>query len=285
MNKKEEASSTILVAADGSPAAEAAAGVAIQVAAAQHLAIYGLYVLDEVLALDNTYADLRREVSTEGTITSRSQLLGLLSAQGSMVLDSLQAHCQSSGIPATTETLFGGVPELVLQQAAGAALLAMGRRGHGHANDPDHLGRNFRAIARRVDRPILVGGDEMPTVHRLLMAYNGSRRAQNALDWVARLRDTLPAQVSVLSVQETEADPADKWLAEAHAQLARDTTEECWCLQRSGTPAAEIVAAAEEVEADLVVMGRYGHSAFIEWLTGSTVGQVLRHTRRPVLMI
>jgi nucleotide-binding universal stress UspA family protein len=53
----------------------------------------------------------------------------------------------------------------------------------------------------------------------------------------------------------------------------------------NGWKKPEIVAAAEEIEADLIVMGRYGHSAFIEWLTGSTVEYVLRNTRRPVLMI
>jgi nucleotide-binding universal stress UspA family protein len=196
MTEKEKPTGKILVAADGSPAAEVAAGVAIQVAAGQKLPVHGLYVLDEVLALDNTYTDVRRELGTDGTITSRSQLLGLLEAQGSMVLDALQGQCQSVGVPATTEMLFGGVPELVLQQAAGAELLAMGRRGHGHAGDPDRLGRNFRAIARRVGRPILVGGDDMYEVHRLLLAYNGSSRAQNALAWVSRLRDTLPAEIS-----------------------------------------------------------------------------------------
>lgn len=282
---KKESTRTILAAADGSPAAEVAAGIAVQVAASQGLSVHGLYVVDEALALDSTYANVRRELSTDATITSRSQLLDLFQAQGSMVLDSLQAHCQAVGIAVTIDMLFGGVSELVLQQAAGAELLAMGRRGHGHASDPDRLGRNFRAIARRADRPILVGGDEMFEVHRLLLAYNSSSRARNALAWVSRLRDTLPAEVSVLSVQETEADPAGQWLEEAHGELARSSTEDCWCLQRTGTPAAEIVAAASEIEADLIVMGRYGHSKFIEWLTGSTVEYVLRNSQRPVLMI
>jgi nucleotide-binding universal stress UspA family protein len=285
MIEKEEPTNRILVATDGSPAAEAAASIAIQVAAGQNLVVHGLYIVDEVLALDNAYADFRQELGAATAITSRTQLLGQLEAQGSVVLESLESQCGSAKVPATTEILFGGVPELVLLQAGKAQLLALGRRGHGHADDVDHLGRNFQAIARRTGRPLLVGGDEQRIVHRLLLAYNGSSRAQNALGWVSRLRATLPAEVSVLSVQETEADPASQWLEEAHARLAPDTSDICWCLQRSGTPAAEIVAAAEEIEADLIVMGRYGHSAFIEWLTGSTVEYVLRNTQRPVLMI
>jgi nucleotide-binding universal stress UspA family protein len=284
MTEKEESSNVVLVATDGSPAAGVAASIAIQVAAGQNLSIHGLYVVDEVLALNNTYANVHQELGTDSRITSRSQVLGLLEVQGSVVLDSLEGQCQAAQVPVVTESLFGGVPELVLRQAVGAQLLAIGRRGHGHADNPEYLGRNFRAMARRAGRPILVGGDEMQAVHRLLLAYNGSSRAQNALTWVSRLQDSLPAQVSVVGVQETDADPVDQWLEEAYAQLAPDSSDDCWCLRRRGTPAAEIVAAAQEVEADLIVMGRYGHSALIERLTGSTVGYVLRNTRRPVLM-
>jgi nucleotide-binding universal stress UspA family protein len=55
-------------------------------------------------------------------------------------------------------------------------------------------------------------------------------------------------------------------------------------LHRLGQPAREIVAVAEENQADLIVMGRYRHTALLEWLMGSTVDRVLRGTELPVLM-
>jgi hypothetical protein len=58
--------------------------------------------------------------------------------------------------PVTVEIEFGGVPELLLQQAAQAQMVALGRRGHGHTTDPDHLGRNFRAIAHQAHQPMLI---------------------------------------------------------------------------------------------------------------------------------
>jgi nucleotide-binding universal stress UspA family protein len=275
---------TILVAADGSPAAEGAASVAIQIAASQNLAIHGLYVVDEALALDSVYAGFQRELGRSAAITSRTELLGQLEAQGHVVLEWLEMQCQAAGVPITTDILFGGVPELALREAGKAHLLALGRRGHGHADNPAHLGRNFQAIARRVDRPILVGGDEECAVHRLLLAYNGSERARKALAWASRLQESLPAEIAVVAVQETDADLPGQWLQEAQAALPRLHFDICWCLERRGTPAAEIVAVAGEIETDLIVMGRYGHSAFIERLAGSTVGDVLKATRLPVLI-
>jgi nucleotide-binding universal stress UspA family protein len=285
MAETNDGQQTILVAADGSPAAEAAASVAIQIAASQNLAVHGLYIVDEVLALDSVYAGFQRELGRSTAITSRTELLDQLEAQGHFVLESLQMQCQSAGVPITTDILFGGVPQLVLQEAGRARLLALGRRGHGHADNPAHLGRNFQAIARRVGQPVLVGGDEERAVRRLLLAYNDSERARKALAWASRLQESLPAEIAVVAVQETRADLPGQWLQEAQAALPRLHFDTCWCLERRGTPAAEIVASAEEIETDLIVMGRYGHSALVEWLAGSTVGDLLKATRLPVLMV
>jgi nucleotide-binding universal stress UspA family protein len=284
VTKKEQASNTILIATDGSLAAETAAGVAIQIAASQNLSIHGLYVVDEVLALDNMYANYQRELGSASSITARSQLLDQLEAQGSMALESIQTRCRSADVAVTTEMLFGGVPELVLQAAATSQLLALGRRGHGHADSPDRLGCNFRTISRRSTRPILAGGDKERIVHRLVVAYNGSDRAHRALDWASRLQQALPAEIAVVAVQETDGDLAGQWLQEAQAALPHLHFDTCWCLERRGPPAAEIVATAVEIETDLILMGRSGHAAFIDLLVGSTVEYVLKNSPLPILM-
>ena len=113
----------------------------------------------------------------------------------------------------------------------------------------------------------------------LLLAYDGSERSQPALSWASLLQRTLPAKVGVVAVQENGHQSTAEWLAEAQAQFAGSQS-----LPRQGQPASEIVAAAEETQADLIVMGRYRHAALLEWLRGSTVDRVLRATELPVLM-
>jgi nucleotide-binding universal stress UspA family protein len=180
--------------------------------------------------------------------------------------------------------VFGGVPELIHQEAAHARLLALGRRGHGHATDASHLGRNFRAIAHRAHLPILVGGAEQGSLQRLLLAYNGSEQATKALAWVNLLQRTLAGQVIVLAVQENSG-ASQQWLSEIQAQLDTSDLANYRFISRSGQPAAEIVAAASENQADLVVMGRYRHTAVLDRLIGSTLDRVLRGTRLPVLVV
>jgi nucleotide-binding universal stress UspA family protein len=279
MTEIETGANEIVVAQDGSPAALAAAGIAIQIAQGQDLSVHGLYVVDETLALD-TYADYRRELEGNGAPASRAELLTWFEEQGDAALQRLEVRCQAAGVPVTAELVAGGVPEMVLRASEQARLLAIGRRGHGHEDDPHHLGRSFRTIAHHAHAPLVIGGGEERVVRRLLLAYDGTKHnTQPALAWASSLQRTLAAEVMVVAVQENESQSTREWLAEARAQLAG-----CQCLHRLGQPASEIIAVAEENRADLIIMGRYRHTALLEGLLGSTVDHVLRGTQLPVLM-
>jgi nucleotide-binding universal stress UspA family protein len=278
MTETNDGHNGILVAQDGSPAALAAAGVAIQIARGQEWPVHGLYVVDEALAL-NTYADFHDELHGGSQPASRAELLSWFEAQGESALGLLEARCRAAGVPVSTEMLAGGVPQMILRESEQAGLLALGRRGHSHEDDAPHLGHTFQNIAHHVHLPMVVGGDEEQTVHRLLLAYDGSDHARDALSWAASLQSVLPAEVVVLAVQEEGQPGVDACLTEAQEQLAG-----CQCLSRQGQAADEIVQAADLEAVDLIVMGRYRHAALREWLTGSTVDQVLRGTGLPVLV-
>ena len=270
------------MAEDDSLAAQAAANVGIQIAQSQELLVSGIYVVDEALILD-TYADYQRELGGIPEVSSRAELTTWFRRQGDGALKWLEGHCQVAQVAVTTDLLFGGVPEMVLREADQAQLLALGRRGHGHEGDSGHLGRNFRAIAHHTSRPMVVGGDEERPVHRLLLAYNGGENAQHALAWTNLLQRTLPSDVLVLSVKEN-GHTSRNMSSEMVDQLNQGGLSNYRFLSREGQPAGEIVAAAAENDVDLIVMGRYRHSSLLEWLAGSTLDRVLRHTSLPVLI-
>lgn len=282
MPETDNASNIILVAQDGSPAAQAAASVAIQIAQSRNLVIRGLYLVDEALVLD-TYADYQTELGDLEKPTSRDDLVARFREQGETALQLLAARCQAAGVPVTTDIEFGSVLQLLLQEAAQVELLALGRRGHRHAVDPHRLGGHFRAIAHRIQRPLLVGGDEQRPVQRLLLAYDGSETAQRALGWASLLQQALSARVVVVAVQDS-GDAPGQWAMDMETQVAQSSLGHYEFLTRVGQPATEIVAVAAENQVDLIVMGRYHHVALLEWLAGSTVDKVLRSTGLPVLV-
>ena len=51
-----------------------------------------------------------------------------------------------------------------------------------------------------------------------------------------------------------------------------------------GKPADQIVAVADENQADLIVMGHLSHAAWLRRLIGSTLDRMLRNTELPVLV-
>ncbi len=157
----------ILVANDNSLEARAAANAALQIARNQNLAVRGLYVVEEVLALD-TYANYRAELPLPSIVrndrsrqpSSRAELMSWLEKQGEVALHWLESACTKAGVPVTTKLLAGGVSELVLRNTARARLLAIGRRGHGHKDDSESLGLHFRKIAHHAHLPMLLGGEK-----------------------------------------------------------------------------------------------------------------------------
>ena len=292
MTNKKRRSPYILVADDHSLAARAAASAAFQIARNLNLTIRGLYVIDEGLALD-TYANYHAELpdlsfTSNGNIrepTSRAELMSWFETQGKVALHWLETACTDAGVPLSTKLLAGGVSELVLRDAAQARLLAIGRRGHSHTDDSKSLGHNFRRIAHHVHVPMLVGGRTTPSLHRLLLAYDGQAHADGALAWTAQLQRDLSAEVIVLNVcADTESCQAGVSLVEIEDRLAKSDLETYRLLTGQGQPSTEMAAIAAANDVDLIVLGRYRHSALVEWLVGSTVDRLLRATSLPVLI-
>lgn len=281
MSDQEQTSKTILVAIDGSQASQSAARTAIQIAKKQGLKVHGLYVVDEVLVLDR-YANYRLELGEEVQEPSNGQIIDLFEKQGSQAIEWLEKQCFTSEVPVTTEMLFGGVEELVVEKSKEADLLALGRHGHGHEQDAFHLGRMFRHIAHHSRAPVLVGGERSDSIHRLLLAYDGTNKAKRALAWSSKLQRALQCQVVVISVSQDEY-AFQEWIDEMRTDIESSDLTNYRFESREGEPAKEIVATAKEEHADLILAGKYEHSAFVDWIIGSTLDHVLQKTPLPLI--
>jgi nucleotide-binding universal stress UspA family protein len=81
-------------------------------------------------------------------------------------------------------------------------------------------------------------------------------------------------------VSEREEAPLD----EAH-ELAEQAGVTAYQRLLQGDPADEIVAFADVIDADLIVVGSRGHGAIASALLGSVSRGVLHEARRPVLVV
>ncbi len=275
----------ILVAIDGSPAANAAARAAIQIAQARSLSIYGLFIIDEALLL-NPYAGFQHELSGLSDDLPRDRLLAIFKARGSAVLHGFEDQCQAAHVSIHTELMLGGVPELIQREAEQSEMLALGRRGNHSDHQSDHLGHNFRHIAHHVHCPIIVGGDNHNrSIKRVLLAYEDSGHIPCAVEWAALLQHDLPSDMIVLAMQHQDERPPH-WKTAIKACLDHSGLQNYNLVIRTGVTASAIATVSSTHHADLIVMAHYQHhNAFLEWLTGSTVDTILRNSPLPVLMV
>lgn len=161
--------------------------------------------------------------------------------------------------------------------------------------DPDAPDR--AAAGSLVDRVVLQGARPSLVLphklrsatlgQRVLLAWNGSREAARAAS------DAMPIlqraeRVEAVTWQElpvAKGTHAERELEALQAWLARHGVSASVRVERVTRPAGECLAAsAVDSDADLIVMGAYGHGRLLETVLGGATRQVLRHTSVPVLM-
>jgi len=104
----------------------------------------------------------------------------------------------------------------------------------------------------------------------------------------------MPELAPIGGVPDPGFEPMPETLPEDEgqkAQLARWQEEivqdgiEVSLHEPTGTVAEEILNQADELNADLIVMGAHGHGAMYNLLVGSATRGVLKHSTRPVLLV
>jgi nucleotide-binding universal stress UspA family protein len=90
--------------------------------------------------------------------------------------------------------------------------------------------------------------------------------------------------IEPISMKEFAARGAEKHLDDIAARLAKDGVTPQKFI-RFGRPHDEIVKLAEELKADLIVMGTHGRTGLAHLLVGSVAERVVRTSKCPVLTV
>lgn len=148
---------------------------------------------------------------------------------------------------------------------------------------------------------------------RILWATDFSEHAAHAREWaihcaqcsggklfalavadvadVPVLADVVTPEVSAANLARAEAWTEAELAQAVKERLAREVTElmaahvEVEPVVRIGVPWQQIVAAAEELEVNLIVLGAHGKHALKTALLGNTVENVTKHAPCPVMII
>jgi len=140
-------------------------------------------------------------------------------------------------------------------------------------------------------------------MNKILIATDGSESAHEAVEFgldlaaeqnakafivhVAPLVDVMPyANFGyVAPTLPHEFDEHDRELLQEAVELAAEKGVDVKTTLLKGRPADEIVAFADSIAADLIVVGSRGHGAITSALIGSVSRGVLNESRLPVLIV
>jgi nucleotide-binding universal stress UspA family protein len=137
---------------------------------------------------------------------------------------------------------------------------------------------------------------------RIVLATDGSPSAARAIEEAIELARLAAAELHVVAVWsvptsafgyglvvvpgvgDAEREQGQRVLTAA-ADAARQAGVEVETVLREGEPATEICAVADELHADLIVIGSHGWNPFRRALLGSVSTRVLHHAPCPVLVV
>ncbi len=141
----------------------------------------------------------------------------------------------------------------------------------------------LRALLHRCPRPLLLARGDGRLPERPLLAYDGRDRADAALFALAYLVLTSGGRPAVACVAEP-GRPTQPILLRADAFL-RDLGVQAELISERGAVDGAIVRAATSFGADLVVMGSYRYSRWLEEMTGNVTDRVVARLEASVLVV
>lgn len=191
--------------------------------------------------------------------------------------------CLAGGIEGELAVEAGQVVETIVDRAVWSDLVVLTLEHPPGERPLDRLGNRTSQIIQRSPRPVLAipAGAEAP-MNRVLLAYDGSPKADEALFVAAYLKTRWPLTLTVLTVV-TEYTPPTA-LDTALAYLAEQGIEDVTAVIGEKPIAAALLGTAVAHQINFLIMGGFGFRPVKHMVLGSTVDQVLREFGHPILI-
>lgn len=310
----------ILLAVDGSPHSEAAVALMSGMGWPSKTSVHVLTIVPERWLFSNLSPQAQQVLDET---LSKVRQVEWDSAER-LAAQTTERLC-AGGLNAEAETCEGRPAEVILQRAGregvSADLIVIGARGLS-APDEFQLGSTAYKVAHHAECSVLVARPlEREQPLSVILATDGSPEALRAAEFLCGLSLPQWAEVTVVSVAEAAsglpvsarksvADPltspgeASTWdrasmpdvlrqalleAAEARAAETIKLLQGCGAhvqgAIRLGHPSGEILAAAREQDADLIVIGAHGQTRAAPFLLGGVAQKVMKYAPCSVLVV
>jgi nucleotide-binding universal stress UspA family protein len=272
---------------DRSGAAKSVCQHAVWAARQLNVPVEIIHVLDQVASIaTRDYSGYLAFDAPETAMEERFRLDEMqnrvLIEEGRRLLDGAADSMREAGFADVSQRLFQGtLLEHVKQHAGDALLIVLGKQGEGVHQDGHHLGRNIERVVRAVHTPVLICAPAFTEIDRAILAWDGGKSAGEAVHLLSQR--PLPAvELSLLHIADNpDRVPPGINDARDHLQGAGMSVD---VDVRTGDSADVILAAVSELQAQLLILGAYGHSRIRQLMVGSTTTELLMRSSTSVLV-
>ncbi|QDP20601.1 universal stress protein [Sphingomonas xanthus] len=219
-------------------------------------------LLEELVAIEEAEAKLARENGKALLAVSIERLRGA----GVNSIEAVHRH--------------GGIVETIIEREQDADMVVIGKRGASADFAEGHLGSKVERVIRESIRPVLVASRTFRPIHRAMIAFDGGLSARKAVSFAATSALFADVAITVVLVgKETDRSrDALRWATEVLGErCSRAETV-------AGDVDATLLAEARHRQADLVIMGAYGHSPLRSLIVGSTATAMMQGLGLPILL-
>jgi nucleotide-binding universal stress UspA family protein len=272
----------IMVGIDTSEHSRGAQSYAFYLARRLGASLIGLHVIDIVSIEGPLYHDISGSLGLEPYLDLSSRMREVLTERGRAVLADFAAAARRERVSAEAVLDLGIVANQICERARSVDLLMIGHRGINERFSTGLLGSTAESVARKSPRPLFVSPRQFREIRRPVLAYDGSGRAARAMRSAAEISVLLKVPLTVITVTR-DLKLGQKTLDEARSYLEPYSIKADFKLIQGNTHDG-IIGFLRDYDADLVFLGSYGHSRFIEMVIGSNTEYVMRNARCPVFL-
>lgn len=192
-------------------------------------------------------------------------------------------QCSEAGLNGSLAIEAGEIARKICERSALTDLVVLNLAYPPSSQWLARLGSGFRTIIRQCARPVLAVPGQASPLESALLAYDGSLKSKEALFVATYLTEMWKIPLTVLTVAEADhTTPETQNHAKAYLEL-HEVQAAFINVEADSVPEA-ILKTADEHKSDLIIMGGYRAHPVVEAMLGSSVDQVLRESKKPMLI-
>ncbi len=143
------------------------------------------------------------------------------------------------------------------------------------------MASHIRTLITRSSRPILAIPGKISELKHALLAFDGSPKSKEALFVATYLAEQWQTKLTILTgLDDAVSDSSAQEFAQNYLEF--NEIEADFISKKYS--ADTLKTTAEEISADLVIMGGYSGSILKEMTVGSSVNYMLRESQLPILI-